>query len=129
LRASSTGFGTRSLIKRGQSCEPKSWLFPAPVPPHCSPACRSFPSIRGKPGPDFSGCQTNAWKIDRHDYRNRQEVPLGQGTFDLAGLAKTVEATGWSGWAISEEDYPNGYKPGSAAIKVARESIRQAFHV
>jgi sugar phosphate isomerase/epimerase len=63
------------------------------------------------------------------DYRNRQEVPLGEGTFDLAGLAKTVEATGWSGWAISEEDYPSGYKPGSAAIKVARESIRKAFHV
>ena len=63
------------------------------------------------------------------DYRDGQQVPLGQGTFNLTGLAKTVEETGWSGWVISEEDYPSGFKPGSAAIKVARESIRQAFHV
>ncbi|MGO8787974.1 MAG: sugar phosphate isomerase/epimerase family protein [Terriglobia bacterium] len=63
------------------------------------------------------------------DCRDGRQVPLGQGTFDLAALAKTVEETGWSGWVISEEDYPSGFKPGSAAIKVARESIRRAFHV
>jgi sugar phosphate isomerase/epimerase len=63
------------------------------------------------------------------DYRDGQQVPLGQGTFDLPAFAKTVEETGWSGWVISEEDYPSGFKPGSAAIKVARESIRKAFRV
>lgn len=63
------------------------------------------------------------------DYRDGQEVPLGKETFDLNGLAKVVEQTGWSGWVMPEEDYPNGSKPGSAAIKVAREPIREAFHV
>lgn len=63
------------------------------------------------------------------DYRDGQQVPLGQGAFDLSGLAKSVKETGWSGWVISEEDYPGGFKPGSAAIKVARASIRKAFHV
>jgi inosose dehydratase len=71
------------------------------------------------------------------DYRSKQgtapteldEVPLGEGDFDLNALAKAVEQSGWSGWVINEEDYANGSKPGSTAIKVARESLRKAFHV
>ena len=67
--------------------------------------------------------------IHLRDYRGGQEVPLGQGNFDLGGLAKAVEQTDWSGWVLAEEDYPNDFKPGSSAIKVARQSIRRAFHV
>ena len=71
------------------------------------------------------------------DYRSKQgaapteldEVPLGEGDFDLNALANVVERSGWSGWVINEEDYANGSKPGSTAIKVARESLRKAFHV
>jgi inosose dehydratase len=71
------------------------------------------------------------------DYRSKQgappteldEAPLGEGDFDLKALAKAVEQSGWSGWVINEEDYANGSKPGSTAIKVARESLRKAFHV
>ena len=67
--------------------------------------------------------------IHLRDYRGGQEVPLGQGNFDLGGLAKAVVQTGWSGWLIAEEDYSNGFKPGNSAINVARQSIRQAFHI
>jgi sugar phosphate isomerase/epimerase len=63
------------------------------------------------------------------DYRGGQQIPFGLGNFDLGGLAKAVEQTGWSGWVMAEEDYPNGFKPGSSAIKVARQSIRKTFHV
>jgi len=71
------------------------------------------------------------------DYKGKQgappteldEVPLGEGDFDLNAMAKAVEQSGWSGWVMNEEDYANGSKPGSTAIKAARESLRKAFHV
>lgn len=67
--------------------------------------------------------------IHLRDSKDGQEVPLGQGEYDFAPLAKAIQASGWKGWLVSEEERLNGDKPGEEAVKAAREAIRKVFGV
>ena len=44
------------------------------------------------------------------DYRDGQQVPLGQGTFPLAEVAATFKQLNWQGWAINEEEREDSSK-------------------
>ncbi len=63
------------------------------------------------------------------DSKNGQEVILGQGEFDYRPLAKAIEAAGWSGWILSEEERLSGEKLGESATGPAREYVRRVFGV
>ncbi len=63
------------------------------------------------------------------DSKNGQEVVLGQGDFDYRALAKAINAAGWSGWILSEEERLSGVKLGESATRPAREYIRRVFGV
>jgi inosose dehydratase len=63
------------------------------------------------------------------DYRNGQQVPLGQGSFPLAALAKVLRDKNWSGWALAEEERLDGSKLGDAAAGPAFAALHQAFSV
>jgi inosose dehydratase len=67
--------------------------------------------------------------VHLRDFRNGQQVPLGQGEFDLQALAAAIRETSWNGWLLNEEERPNNAKPGNAAIEPARQQLRAAFGV
>ncbi len=73
------------------------------------------------------------WKridgIHLRDAKAGQEVPLGEGEYDFAPLAKEIKASAWRGWLLAEEERLNGDKPGESAVKPAREAIRRVFGV
>jgi inosose dehydratase len=60
------------------------------------------------------------------DTKDGKETPLGTGEFPLEGVAAAIRETGWSGWAITEEERVGG-KPGDAAIKPARDALFRVF--
>ncbi|MCS7023571.1 MAG: sugar phosphate isomerase/epimerase [Bryobacteraceae bacterium] len=85
-----------------------------------------------------AGISVPEW-LDRHanrvdgihlrDFRNGEQVPLGQGDFDLLAVAQVLRARNWSGWLINEEERLNDIKPGDAAVAPARRHLRKVFGV
>jgi inosose dehydratase len=67
--------------------------------------------------------------IHLRDAKASQEVPLGQGEYDYAPLAKEIQASAWRGWLLTEEERLNGTKPGEEAVRPARETIHRVFGV
>lgn len=63
------------------------------------------------------------------DFRGDDQVPLGQGEFDLQALAAAVKKTKWRGWLLNEEERADGSKPGEAAVAPARQTLRKVFGV
>lgn len=61
------------------------------------------------------------------DFRDREQVPLGQGVFPLVELAQAIRAKKWAGWVINEEERLNDVKPGDAAVGPARKRMREVF--
>ena len=84
-------------------------------------------------GADVAGFFTKHYaRIDGmhlRDAKKGAEVPLGQGDYDFAPLAAAVQKTEWTGWLMTEEERLNGDKPGEAALRPARETIRRVFGV
>lgn len=63
------------------------------------------------------------------DFKNGDQVPLGQGEWNLASLVQTIQAKNWSGWIINEEERLNDVKPGDDAVAPARAQLRKLFGV
>jgi inosose dehydratase len=61
------------------------------------------------------------------DYRNGSQVPLGEGNFPLAAVAKALHQNHWNGWALAEEERLDGSKPGDAAAGPAFAALHKAF--
>jgi inosose dehydratase len=61
------------------------------------------------------------------DYRNGQQVPLGQGTFPLAQVAATLKSLKWKGWALNEEEREDGSKLGLSVMEPSFAALRKAF--
>jgi inosose dehydratase len=60
------------------------------------------------------------------DSKDGKETALGTGDFPLEAVAPAIRETGWSGWAINEEERVGG-KPGDEAIKAARDALFRVF--
>ncbi len=67
--------------------------------------------------------------IHLRDFKSGHQVPLGQGEFPLACVAKAVAEVSWSGWLIAEEEREDGSKPAIEAVGTARQSLRHAFGI
>ena len=63
------------------------------------------------------------------DYRNGEQVPLGQGAFDLRPLAAAMRRVNWIGWVLAEEERDHDGRPGDTAMVPARDYIRKVFGV
>ncbi len=61
------------------------------------------------------------------DFKNGEQVPLGQGEFPIQELAAAIKKVKWNGWAINEEERLSGEKPGEKAVAPARQTLKQAF--
>ena len=61
------------------------------------------------------------------DFKDGQQVPLGQGEFPIKELAAAIQKAKWNGWAINEEERLSGEKPGEKAVAPARQTLKQAF--
>ena len=61
------------------------------------------------------------------DYRDGQQVPLGEGTFPLAEVAATLKQLDWRGWILNEEEREDGSKQGAAVIEPAFQALQKAF--
>lgn len=61
------------------------------------------------------------------DFKNGEQVPLGQGEFPIRELAAAIKKANWTGWAINEEERLSGEKPGEKAAAPARQTLKQAF--
>ena len=84
-------------------------------------------------GADVASFFSKNWRridgVHLRDAKAGKEVPLGQGDYDYAPLAKAIDSTGWRGWVLTEEERLNGDKPGEEAVRPARETIRKVFGV
>ena len=67
--------------------------------------------------------------IHLNDARAEQVVPLGQGEYDFAPLAKEIQASSWRGWLVTGEERLNDEKSGDAAVRQTREVIHTVFGV
>lgn len=67
--------------------------------------------------------------IHVRDFRADQQVPLGEGEFDLRPLAQEIRRCGWSGWVLAEEERRNDVKPGDSAVAPARRHLSRIFGV
>jgi len=65
--------------------------------------------------------------IHFRDYREQHQVPLGEGAFPLKAVAEVLKQTGWSGWAMNEEEREDGSKKGLAVIQPAFQALKGAF--
>jgi inosose dehydratase len=61
------------------------------------------------------------------DFKNGEQVPLGQGDFPIRELASAIKKANWQGWTINEEERLSGEKPGEKAVAPARQTLRQIF--
>lgn len=61
------------------------------------------------------------------DFKNGEQVPLGQGEFPIRELAAAIKKANWQGWAINEEERLSGEKPGEKAVAPARQTLKQVF--
>ena len=67
--------------------------------------------------------------IHFRDYRDHQQVPLGEGAFPLAKTADVLKQAKWSGWAMNEEEREDGSKQGLKVIQPAFQALKGAFSV
>jgi len=65
--------------------------------------------------------------VHLRDFKNGEQVPLGQGEFPIRELAEVIENVNWSGWAINEEERLSGEKPGEQAVAPARQTLKEVF--
>jgi sugar phosphate isomerase/epimerase len=65
--------------------------------------------------------------IHFRDYKDHRQVPLGEGAFPLKQVAEVLKETGWSGWAMNEEEREDGSKQGLAVIQPAFHALKGAF--
>jgi len=65
--------------------------------------------------------------IHFRDYKDQHQVPLGEGAFPLKAVAEVLKQTGWSGWAMNEEEREDGSKQGLAVIQPAFQALKGAF--
>jgi inosose dehydratase len=65
--------------------------------------------------------------IHLRDFRDGNQVPLGQGTFPLAATAAALKQVHWHGWVLNEEERTDGTKAGLRFIRPAFEQTRKAF--
>ena len=63
------------------------------------------------------------------DFRSGDQVPLGQGEFDLRQLAKQIQKLRWGGWIITEEERATDFKPGDEAVGPARAHLKKIFGI
>jgi inosose dehydratase len=66
------------------------------------------------------------------DIRGKEQVPLGQGELDYAGLATAVRKTSWPGWLTVEEENFSKSKEGAkleSRLETDRRAIRKFFGV
>lgn len=61
------------------------------------------------------------------DFKNGEQVPLGQGDFPIRELAAMIRKVNWVGWTINEEERLSGEKPGERAVAPARQTLKQIF--
>lgn len=61
------------------------------------------------------------------DFKNGDQVPLGQGDFPIRELAAAIKKANWQGWTINEEERLSGEKPGEKAVAPARQTLRGVF--
>ncbi len=61
------------------------------------------------------------------DFKNGEQVPLGQGEFPIRELATAIKKAKWDGWMINEEERLSGEKPGEKAVAPARQTLKQTF--
>lgn len=61
------------------------------------------------------------------DFKNGEQVPLGQGEFPIRELAGAIKKVNWQGWTINEEERLSGEKPGEKAVAPARQTLKQVF--
>lgn len=64
--------------------------------------------------------------IHLRDFKNGDQVPLGQGEFPLQAVVEVLRQTNWSGWVLNEEERLTS-KPGDSAVKPARDAMFRAF--
>jgi inosose dehydratase len=67
--------------------------------------------------------------IHFRDYRDHEQVPLGQGTLPLADIAAILKQNKWTGWAMDEEEREDGSKQGLNVIRPAYQALKGAFSV
>ena len=65
--------------------------------------------------------------IHLRDYRNGQQVPLGQGTFPLALVSGVLKQLAWTGWVLNEEEREDGTKAGLKFMEPAFKAMQAAF--
>ena len=61
------------------------------------------------------------------DFKNGEQVILGQGDFPLAALAAEIQKANWTGWVLNEEERLSGEKLGETVVAPARAALRKAF--
>jgi inosose dehydratase len=61
------------------------------------------------------------------DFRDGQQVPLGEGTFPLGEVAATLKQLDWKGWVLNEEEREDGSKQGLTVIEPAFRALQKAF--
>jgi inosose dehydratase len=67
--------------------------------------------------------------IHFRDYRDHQQVPLGEGVVPLAQIADVLKQAKWNGWAMNEEEREDGSKQGLKVIQPAFQALKGAFSV
>ncbi len=67
--------------------------------------------------------------VHLRDFRNGQQVPLGEGDFPLPEVARALREKNWSGWVLAEEEREDGSKLGLSVMKPARLALKRAFGV
>jgi len=65
--------------------------------------------------------------IHLRDFRDGNQVPVGQGTFPLAATARALKQARWRGWVLNEEERADGTKAGLKFIRPAFEETKKAF--
>jgi len=75
----------------------------------------------------FARYHTRIIGLHLRDFKNYEQVTLGQGDFPLNDLAAEIKRLNWTGWVLNEEERLSGEKPGDKAVGPARQALRQAF--
>lgn len=73
----------------------------------------------------FRRNQNRIDEVHLRDIRDGEQVSLGTGTLDLTGLAKVIDAAGWSRWLVNVEDES---QDASTALSTL-EKTRKAFGI
>ncbi len=61
------------------------------------------------------------------DFKNGEQVILGQGDFPLAALAAEIQKANWTGWVLNEEERLSGEKLGETVVAPAGAALRKAL--